>query len=494
MFEFKTATGNAYAWDDKIGLFVPFSSTMAAIINEINTLESVPKEIVVQRLKSSYDEEDIALCYDWIVKWRKIKPRDSPPLQSLKVKDVKRYVLKHCLDQLILNVTESCNFRCKYCAFSGLYKYARIHSNRHMDFITAKKAIDRYLDLSKQGQRYNPLKKPSIGFYGGEPLLNYDLIRKCVEYIEDQYKNLRVKYNMTTNGSLLDEDKADWLMQHDFSIGVSIDGPEEVHNRNRVYINGQGTFRDVMKNIGTMMDAGYEKLKSLAVFDLESDLFKCENFFNQEHVPILALVNPVSESKGSLYYNRFSDEQRLAFLEQLDRARKYYIESLTDRRPMARFSFFDAIFGDGAQRLLNRPFTILAPHQIMPFTSACVLGKKIFVDVDGNFHACEKVAGSFPFGDVEVGLDFEKISQILNNYYRLMDKCPDCQVKRTCNKCYVTFATDKGLSCLSSEICQGIEPAMSDSFSLALSIAEVNPRYVDQSDPHISDIKKYYGE
>jgi len=86
-------------------------------------------------------------------------------------------LLSQGIMQLCLEVTEACNMRCKYCAYSGGYPYNRRHGSRYMDFGTAKAAIDYFLPRASSEEGV------AIGFYGGEPLLNFKLIRECVEYI-----------------------------------------------------------------------------------------------------------------------------------------------------------------------------------------------------------------------------------------------------------------------------------------------------------------------
>lgn len=109
---------------------------------------------------------------------------------------------------------------------------------------------------------------------------------------------------MTTNSSLLDKEKADWLMQHNFKLSISLDGPEEEHDRNRVYASGKGTFKDVMKNVSYIMNKEYDRITSLPIYDWKSDLFRLEKFFAREDVPPIAAVNPVVD-RGH-YYEQFA--------------------------------------------------------------------------------------------------------------------------------------------------------------------------------------------
>ncbi|WP_336247428.1 radical SAM protein [Methanothrix soehngenii] len=166
---------------------------------------------------------------------------------------------------------------CRYCSFSDFYEYNRGYSDKYMDFDTAKKAIDYFISLLNEGKKYNPIRKPALGFYGGEPLLNFGLIKKCIEYIESIYNDYEIIYTITTNGSMLDKKRANWLMEHDFIIFVSLDGPEDEHDRLRIYENGKGSFRDVIKNVTRIIRKGYKEIYCMPVFDWKSDLFKRED-------------------------------------------------------------------------------------------------------------------------------------------------------------------------------------------------------------------------
>lgn len=296
---------------------------------------------------------------------------------------------------------------------------------------------------------------------------------------------------MTTNGSILDDKKANWLMEHDFSLAVSLDGPKEEHDRLRVYRNGNGSFKDVMKNIGTITKMGYEKIFALPVFDWKSNLFNIEHFFNECDVPQVMRVSSVDNEEGCKYYDQFTKEDQTSFLDMLERARNYYFKKLNLQKRKEKTSFFDDLIGREPGRCLFESISVYNRRPEMPFTGACIPGRKIFVDVNGGYHMCERINPSFPIGNVDEGLNFETISKLISNYISHMDKCSDCKVRRKCGNCYKSFATDKGFS-RSSEICEGIEQIMIEYFIRAFSIAETNPKFVDDINTKHINIKNYY--
>jgi len=177
-----------------------------------------------------------------------------------------------------------------------------------MPFETAKKAIDYYFSLFEESLELNPNRDASIGFYGGEPLLEFDLIKRCIEYTKQNYSRFEPQFNMTTNGTLLTRERADYLMENKVSIAVSLDGPKEEHDRKRVYANGEGTFDDVMRNVSYLISKGYDKIHALPVYDWKTDILKVNDFFSREDIPQALVVSSVNTGFGCTYYRSFSKE------------------------------------------------------------------------------------------------------------------------------------------------------------------------------------------
>ena len=105
-----------------------------------------------------------------------------------------------------------------------------------MTWETAKQAIDFYFHHSIDSPTRN------IGFYGGEPLLKFDLIRRIVEYAEAYSKGKQLSFNITTNGSLLSGNIVRYFSEHHIKTLISLDGIKKVQDKNRVFSSGTGTF------------------------------------------------------------------------------------------------------------------------------------------------------------------------------------------------------------------------------------------------------------
>ncbi|MGC8718278.1 MAG: radical SAM protein, partial [bacterium] len=205
---------------------------------------------------------------------------------------------------LCLNVSHSCNMSCDYCFASHNFSST---SNSLMTPEIAYKAVDFLLESSRD------VKNIEIDFFGGEPLLNLETVKKSGAYARERAikynKNLRI--NLTTNGLLLDEDTLNILDDLDISIVLSLDGGKNIHDRLRHTVTGKGTFDYILPNAQRLAerrsDGGYyirgtytqktlnfsESFKELMSFgfkyiSLEPVVTKDPDLsIKEEHLPIL---------------------------------------------------------------------------------------------------------------------------------------------------------------------------------------------------------------
>lgn len=146
---------------------------------------------------------------------------------------------------LCLHICHDCNLKCKYCfASEGTYNTARDYMSEEV----AKAAIDFLIENS--GDR----KSLEVDFFGGEPLLNLDVVKSCVNYAREREKQAgkEFSFTMTTNCVLLDEDIANWLNEEMDNVVLSIDGRKCVHDKTRLTSTGCGSYDAVIEGAKLM--------------------------------------------------------------------------------------------------------------------------------------------------------------------------------------------------------------------------------------------------
>lgn len=148
---------------------------------------------------------------------------------------------KGIIKAMCLNVSHMCNLRCEYCfADGGTYK----GPCANMSFETAAAALD-FL-VSRSGNRRNL----EVDFFGGEPLLNLDVVKRAVEYGRrlEREKGKNFRFTITTNAMLLDDETTDFFNREMHNVVVSIDGRKEVHDAVRKTALGKGSFDTAIQN------------------------------------------------------------------------------------------------------------------------------------------------------------------------------------------------------------------------------------------------------
>ncbi|MVB12957.1 Coenzyme PQQ synthesis protein E [Caprobacter fermentans] len=194
-----------------------------------------PPEAMTDALKDRYDEDTVREAYEEIRELNRKGQLYSPDEYEKFAAMLKSAPIK----SMCLNIAHDCNLRCEYCfAAQGDFGGERML----MPFEVAKSAIDFLVEKSKG--RHNL----EVDFFGGEPLMNFDVVKKTVEYarsIEKKYdKNFR--FTITTNGLLLSDDKIDFINREMSNCILSFDGRKSVHDRLRVRVDGSGCYDSVL--------------------------------------------------------------------------------------------------------------------------------------------------------------------------------------------------------------------------------------------------------
>ncbi|MBR5512813.1 MAG: thioether cross-link-forming SCIFF peptide maturase [Ruminococcus sp.] len=186
---------------------------------------------VVDKLSKVYSVEDIECCYGEIVELYNEKILFSEDDYEKYAK----YSVASPVKAMCLNIAHDCQLRCKYCfASTGDFGQGR----KLMTLETGKNAIDFLLENS--GDR----KNLELDFFGGEPLMNFKVVKQIVEYARSREAefNKKFRFTITTNGLLLDDEKIEFINKEMSNVVLSIDGRKEINDYFRVLPNGQGCY------------------------------------------------------------------------------------------------------------------------------------------------------------------------------------------------------------------------------------------------------------
>jgi uncharacterized protein len=341
----------------------------------------------------------------------------NPSFESESLKDKKNELL----ESLVLNVTESCNFACSYCIYSGKYENERHENNLKMNFETARKAIDLFSSRSK-----NP---SSISFYGGEPLNNFDLIREVIEYAKKTHPEKKFVFSMTSNFYNADKFLED-IIKNEIHVNISLDGPKEIHNKNRKLKSGISTYDKIIENVAKAKEISpdYTNLHIFynATCENPDDLSTIIKFFQENEQFHVSKINMV-EGKGLL-----GEEIKNPNIQDIFNLMVEYREVILSKKdPGILRKFFDSGLKDIALRNSE-----VMPTELM-LNGACYPGnRKLFVDTDGQFYMCEKFGGRASIGDVNKGIEKNLVDNLIIKFLDIRnDYCGNCWAQRLCNLC-----------------------------------------------------------
>lgn len=372
------------------------------------------KSFILEKYKDRDDvtPEDIDLCFEDIETLKKegrLFAEDTFEKTAASFKK-KQGVLK----AICLHVAHDCNLACKYC-FAGKGEYDG--PKGLMSFETGKRALDFLVEQS--GTRHNL----EVDFFGGEPLLNWDVCKKLVEYgrsLEKKYdKNFR--FTVTTNGVLLNDEIMDFCNKEMGNVVLSLDGRKETHDRLRVTRKNTGSY-----------DMIIDKFKKFAQSRNQKDYYMRGTYthFNTDfsndviHMADLGFkelsIEPVVCSPDEEYALRESD---LPVLKE-----QYEIlanEMLRRYRNQNGFTFYHYMIDlDAGPCIVKR-------------ISGCGVGTEYMaVTPDGELYPCHQFVGDekFLLGDIWNGVKNKKVLEQFENCNVYSHKeCKDCFAKLYCS-------------------------------------------------------------
>ena len=219
----------------------------------IALFESKEKDGIIAEMLEKYKDEpditreEIVECYDAVCELRdagKLFAPDTFEPMAGKLKEKTAGVVK----ALCLHIAHTCNLNCSYC-FASQGKY---HGDRAvMSYEVGKRALDFLIENS--GTRHNL----EVDFFGGEPLMNFQVVKDLVAYARsiEKEKGKNFRFTLTTNGVLVDDDVIEWANRECSNVVLSLDGRKEVHDRYRVDYAGNGSWEKIVPKFQRFVEA-----------------------------------------------------------------------------------------------------------------------------------------------------------------------------------------------------------------------------------------------
>jgi len=369
------------------------------------------------------------------------------------MEDLDELLLNHVMS-LTLEVTEECNLRCKYCIYHPAHPNFREFGKKHMSLEIAKQAID----FLKQHSSKND-EVTYIGFYGGEPLLNFEVVKGSVNYAQEVFRDRTLQFNLTTNATLLTQPISDYLVENKVTLTLSLDGPKEIHDENRVASDGQGSFDKAIQGIKHVLHS-FEKFNQTPHFtlnmvtassdfekryDLIQEFFETCDWWTED---IQVMCNGIDMGPQKMDYILPQSEEEKCHSADLIDALGVWSDARNKDYKKYEKTFSKRSIDQELVKLHKRSLT-KEPDANYFMNGCCVPGQKRgYVAVNGDIFPCERVGTHIPpLGNVKAGWDIASIKRYYLYDYVEKSKtvCKNCWAVNLCGLCYVNCYNEGGL-------------------------------------------------
>ena len=385
----------------------------------ISLFEGNSKETVLSKIKEKYagkdgfSEKESEECYRQIEELKnagKLFSKDNFEPMASELKARTSGVVK----ALCLHIAHTCNLNCSYC-FASQGKY---HGERAlMSYEVGKRALDFLVENS--GTRRNL----EVDFFGGEPLMNFDVVKKLVEYARsiEKEKGKNFRFTLTTNGVLIDEDVIDFANREMSNVVLSLDGRKEVHDRYRVDYAGNGSFEKIVPKFQKLVKArGGKNYYMRGTFthanpDFLEDIKTMLDlgFSELSMEPVVAAANDPSA---------LTEEDKAIVMKQYEDLAKLMIERDKEGRPFTFYHYMIDLKGGPC---------------IYKRISGCGSGTEYMaVTPWGDLYPCHQFVGDekFKLGDIWNGVQNKEVQNefaACNVYAR--EECRSCWARLYCS-------------------------------------------------------------
>jgi uncharacterized protein len=436
------AEGQDFYYDVHTNMILEIEPEMAAVIPIYGTM---PRVAFVECLKEDWAESKIHEACESIESARKEEGLFYSQRPKLVPPDPKLSIPGECdsgLHHLVLTVTERCNLRCKYCLHGADLEWVRGHGERSMSLGVALNSLNFFLD------RVESDKRPMVSFYGGEALLEWDLIERVIAAGRKHPRGQAAMFIIDTNGVLLNDQAIDLVVREKVFLQVSIDGSNSLHDRNRVDAQGNGTLATILGNLDRLLDrdpTAHQRLSFIATMAPPVDLVELADFFAK----FPPLIKHGIQSQPSVRVNNANlsgqnwpaaKSDYLDLVKQVEQAREQYLEAVKSGTREELSPVIRELFEPALIKLHHRSGGKLAGE----FTPGgnCRPGKrKLHVTIDGTYQPCERTGQVMELGSLQSGIESTKVLGLQEGFHEAVKgKCLACWALRLCGVCFAAQA------------------------------------------------------
>lgn len=386
------------------------------VIDEIvfDALDYYPKNNTITVIRSLKDKYPEAAIKETLEEIDYLIENDMLMTDDAYVNSVEFNNRAQVVKALCLHVAHDCNIRCAYCfASQGDFKGDR----SLMSFEVGKKALD--MLVANSGNRRNL----EVDFFGGEPLMNFEVVKQLVEYgrsIEGAH-NKNFRFTLTTNGVLLNDEIMDYVNEHMSNVVLSIDGRKEVNDKMRYTISGGGTYDIIVEKFKRLVEKRKGKSYYLRGTFTANNLDFSKDVIHMADLGFYSTsVEPVVAKPTDAYA---ITEEHLDVLKQ--EYEKLAEEMVKRHNTEGEFSFFHFALDMGQGPCVVKRL------------SGCGAGSEyLAVTPEGDIYPCHQFVGDehFKMGNVMAGiLDFGLTNQFKNAHVYNKEKCRSCWAKFYCS-------------------------------------------------------------
>jgi uncharacterized protein len=324
------------------------------------------------------------------------------------------------ITRLVMNVAEECNLACRYCIV-GQGRFRR--RGGLMSREVALRGVDFLIEASGDSPRCN------IVFFGGEPLLNLEVIRETIAYghAAASQQDKQITYSIATNGTLLDEEYIAFFKHNGMEVGVSLDGPPEVHDRVRRFPDGSGSYQDVTRHLPLLLADYADKVYVQAtITQYQTKIVRILN-----HLIGLGFRDIYVSYRGGQGEDGFQSAEAR---QRLKAAYTRLAHRFLDRATQGDFS-------------VGHPFLscLLYFCGDQPRRAFCDAGRRTLgLSADGGLYPCSVFAQlpKYRLGDVWAGLEEYRLEQLIET---------DVDRKAACGHCWARYICGGGCLYLAAE-------------------------------------------